>query len=204
MSDVHLGGQLREMEFVNSRPEYGCLCGSAIGFYVVATCFTIFSKDFRLLGIILLVAFTSVLVTLLVTVVTWHRDRDTRQLRLALRRTNLTQDQINQLKAFKYSAVEVSFQQGVSSQTFDSTQSVCCICICDYELNDDLIELSCGHVYHKCCISNWLLKRARCPTCKAVVIVPDATAAPAVRESRSSVFDGEGNFVRFGDIALNV
>jgi hypothetical protein len=47
--------------------------------------------------------------------------------------------------------------------------SLCSICISDYDEGDDLRQLNCGHHYHVACIDEWLRKNAKCPLCKGSV-----------------------------------
>lgn len=48
----------------------------------------------------------------------------------------------------------------------------CVICLCHVALDERVRQLpSCGHCFHKCCIDQWLLRSASCPTCKAAVVV---------------------------------
>eukprot|EP00252_Welwitschia_mirabilis_P008883 TRINITY_DN21131_c0_g1_i1.p1 TRINITY_DN21131_c0_g1~~TRINITY_DN21131_c0_g1_i1.p1 ORF type:complete len:400 (-),score=60.20 TRINITY_DN21131_c0_g1_i1:685-1884(-) len=43
----------------------------------------------------------------------------------------------------------------------------CSICQDEYEANDELGKLYCGHSYHAECIKQWLLQKNLCPICKA-------------------------------------
>lgn len=42
----------------------------------------------------------------------------------------------------------------------------CCICFCEYSLNEELLQLPCSHIYHKPCILDWLKIKCTCPTCR--------------------------------------
>jgi hypothetical protein len=42
----------------------------------------------------------------------------------------------------------------------------CCICLMDYEQDQDIRTLPCKHHYHKECIDKWLTSRCLCPLCK--------------------------------------
>ncbi|KAJ3320216.1 E3 ubiquitin-protein ligase rnf13 [Boothiomyces sp. JEL0866] len=49
-----------------------------------------------------------------------------------------------------------------------STDETCAMCLEDYEDNDQLRELYCGHRYHSACIDVYLLNQKRiCPVCNA-------------------------------------
>lgn len=43
------------------------------------------------------------------------------------------------------------------------------ICLGDYEPEEKLIELPCGHVYHNTCGIRWLKQSKTCPKCRAAV-----------------------------------
>lgn len=42
----------------------------------------------------------------------------------------------------------------------------CSICQEEYEPGDEVGKLECGHSYHLCCITQWLLQKNACPVCK--------------------------------------
>lgn len=39
----------------------------------------------------------------------------------------------------------------------------CCICLSDFEAEEVITELKCGHCYHEACITTWLYQRDCCP-----------------------------------------
>jgi hypothetical protein len=41
----------------------------------------------------------------------------------------------------------------------------CSICLCEYEADDALVQLPCGHVYHRECIDSWTANHQKCPLC---------------------------------------
>ena len=41
----------------------------------------------------------------------------------------------------------------------------CSICLCEYEPNEKLCELPCGHLYHQECIDSWTSNHTKCPLC---------------------------------------
>tara|TARA_Y100000816_G_C26107484_1_gene589056 strand:- start:5182 stop:6045 length:864 start_codon:yes stop_codon:yes gene_type:complete len=45
----------------------------------------------------------------------------------------------------------------------------CSICLDEIEIKDGLKIRSCGHIFHKDCISEWVDKRNNCPLCRTVV-----------------------------------
>lgn len=43
----------------------------------------------------------------------------------------------------------------------------CNICLCNYNINENLVKLPCNHCFHKECIFNWLCKEnVNCPICR--------------------------------------
>ncbi|KAG1347065.1 pre-mRNA-splicing ATP-dependent RNA helicase prp28 [Cocos nucifera] len=49
------------------------------------------------------------------------------------------------------------------------TEWKCSICQEEYEANDEMGKLECGHSYHICCIKQWLSQKNACPVCKTAV-----------------------------------
>ncbi len=41
----------------------------------------------------------------------------------------------------------------------------CCICLCEYEPKDTVIQLPCNHIFHEPCIDSWTDRNIRCPLC---------------------------------------
>ena len=42
----------------------------------------------------------------------------------------------------------------------------CCICLEDFNNNEKIIALNCGHNFHKKCIKKWLVRKNSCPLCQ--------------------------------------
>lgn len=53
---------------------------------------------------------------------------------------------------------------------FNDIDNFCTICREDYVLNEPLSQLTCRHMFHPQCVSQWLLKEKNCPNCKEEVI----------------------------------
>jgi hypothetical protein len=63
----------------------------------------------------------------------------------------------------------------------------CSICLSRVGGRDDIVKLSCGHIYHQDCIYTWLDRDYRCPLCRIsvrppVVTVHDLVDAPVSDE----------------------
>lgn len=48
----------------------------------------------------------------------------------------------------------------------DGCNKECSICFQEFNVGDTVSRLPCGHLYHGCCISEWLNKKCTCPICR--------------------------------------
>lgn len=57
----------------------------------------------------------------------------------------------------------------------------CSVCLEDFKLGNRANKLRCGHVFHRTCVTPWLLMKNTCPVCRACVdgSAPVAVAAAA-------------------------
>lgn len=80
--------------------------------------------------------------------------------------TGLGEDQIGRcLRKTKLSVLDE-----VSSELHnprDEVEGKCSICQEEYEAEDEMGRLECGHAYHLHCIKQWLAQKNACPVCKA-------------------------------------
>ncbi|CAL5349815.1 unnamed protein product [Camellia sinensis] len=45
----------------------------------------------------------------------------------------------------------------------------CCVCLCGYEDNEEVSELSCKHFFHKGCLQKWFdNQHSTCPLCRSI------------------------------------
>ncbi|KAK4374025.1 hypothetical protein RND71_004702 [Anisodus tanguticus] len=51
----------------------------------------------------------------------------------------------------------------------EEEQEVCAICLLEYQDEDTIGKLQCGHEFHAECIKKWLLRKKACPFCRAQV-----------------------------------
>jgi hypothetical protein len=56
-----------------------------------------------------------------------------------------------------------------SKQEHPGDQDQCMVCLCDFEVGEELNSLPCGHLFHPGCIQEWLSRCTECPLCKADV-----------------------------------
>lgn len=55
------------------------------------------------------------------------------------------------------------------SQKQEIEECMCTICILPLEDGDRVADLSCGHLYHVDCLSEWIVKKNSCPLCQGPV-----------------------------------
>jgi len=65
----------------------------------------------------------------------------------------------------------------------------CCICLNDYEIDEEIQVLRCGHIFHCGCIKDWVTQAQNCPICKESVMPADSVSK-ASREN-CLVIEGE-------------
>eukprot|EP00180_Rhodochaete_pulchella_P001661 Plantae.Rhodophyta-Rhodochaete_pulchella.ctg25044.p1 GENE.Plantae.Rhodophyta-Rhodochaete_pulchella.ctg25044~~Plantae.Rhodophyta-Rhodochaete_pulchella.ctg25044.p1 ORF type:complete len:186 (+),score=15.04 Plantae.Rhodophyta-Rhodochaete_pulchella.ctg25044:47-559(+) len=63
-----------------------------------------------------------------------------------------------------------------TTDDFVSQQATCSICLCDYEAEESVNELPCGHRYHPPCIQQWLKTSSLCPLCKVDVVTGEPSS----------------------------
>lgn len=81
--------------------------------------------------------------------------------------------------------------EGVQGAYSDSS---CSVCLDDYEEGDQLLQLTCGHVFHGPCIDLWLKSHRECPCCRwAIKRVLSAIATTVVPLRRCASFLGFGS-----------
>ena len=49
----------------------------------------------------------------------------------------------------------------------------CCICLENFKVNDETINLPCIHIFHSNCIKKWMKRQDICPICKNKIIPED-------------------------------
>ena len=51
-----------------------------------------------------------------------------------------------------------------------SENTDCSVCLEKMNHGDNIIQLICGHIYHKDCVDGWLLNHNTCPNCRKSII----------------------------------
>jgi hypothetical protein len=78
--------------------------------------------------------------------------------------TGLREDEIvRNLRKVKHPAFDSSFRYSTEME------KKCSICQEEFEANEEMGRLDCGHSYHVYCIKQWLSQKNVCPVCKTAV-----------------------------------
>lgn len=67
----------------------------------------------------------------------------------------LNKADIEQLPSYRY-----------SSEGSDTEQTVCVVCMCDFECRQMVRVLPCAHEFHSKCVDKWLKSNRTCPICR--------------------------------------
>ena len=54
----------------------------------------------------------------------------------------------------------------ITERNFEREKGDCCICMCDYEVGNEVITMPCGHKFHESCLTQWLKSNHTCPVCR--------------------------------------
>merc|ERR1712048_745100 len=118
---------------------------------------------------------------------------------LVVLRKPVTQDQASY---FSEAAEEIPQDQLVRRDVIDAlpklhvgdTSAVeCCICLGEFDTNDEIMQLRCGHAFHFACAKQWLLQciimsRAKCPLCMQTFMDADDLDGAMKRPLKMSLF----------------
>lgn len=63
----------------------------------------------------------------------------------------------------------------------------CSVCLCEFEKDEDIIELPCKHVFHAGCVTSWLERHNSCPNCRSAIPVPEDNENNTTRTSGENV-----------------
>ena len=89
-----------------------------------------------------------------------------RRMEIRERNTNQTKEkeQINKLPTLTW---EPSLAVGKAE---NHTEVKCQVCLCDYEMGDELRRLPCDHCFHVECIDPWLQTKDTCALCRKSIV----------------------------------
>jgi Ring finger domain len=72
--------------------------------------------------------------------------------------------EVNKLPTFLFSPTESNLATKI-----DDSDHKCLVCQFDYEKNEELRRLPCGHCFHKSCVDVWLQEKDVCPYCRQCI-----------------------------------
>lgn len=61
---------------------------------------------------------------------------------------------------------KVRFCEQINQKNAQQTQTECVVCKEDFEADDELMKMPCGHLFHPDCLLTWLKIHNSCPTCR--------------------------------------
>lgn len=80
----------------------------------------------------------------------------------------LAPEQTSKVEAADPAAIKalstVSFSEHLSE-----TNTSCAVCLSDFVDREKLRRLPCGHLFHKCCVDQWLRRNKKCPLCNGAI-----------------------------------
>ncbi|KAG9131108.1 hypothetical protein Leryth_024614 [Lithospermum erythrorhizon] len=71
------------------------------------------------------------------------------------------------------SIIMKNLETRVFQEHSNNDENTCAVCLCDYEKDEEIGDLHCGHHFHVGCIMKWLFSKNSCPMCRAIIVVVD-------------------------------
>jgi len=82
--------------------------------------------------------------------------------------TLISDDEEEDIEDDSYQTITIpSFKFGPKTEL---SETLCAICLCDYQLDDTLSTLSCIHHFHQQCIMEWFKVKLTCPLCNTSLL----------------------------------
>lgn len=66
--------------------------------------------------------------------------------------------------------IKINYNAYFNNKENEEENNFCCICLQQYKIEENVIEMSCNHLYHSECIEEWLNNNPTCPICRTDVI----------------------------------
>lgn len=83
----------------------------------------------------------------------------------------------------------------------------CTICLEEYHFGDRCTELRCGHVYHRTCLVDWMVRRNKCPLCSDSVPILPLPSSPVLAPDTTGHVDSNNvnqQELQEVDIGINI
>ncbi|CAI0463669.1 unnamed protein product [Linum tenue] len=102
-----------------------------------------------------------------------HEDNGIGRIRIGSSRRRGRRISITQFRALSGGGGEASsnsFDNGGGGRSaWLATTVECCVCLCGFEADEEVSELSCKHFFHKGCLQKWFdNQHTTCPLCRSV------------------------------------
>ena len=78
-------------------------------------------------------------------------------------------DQTDTMERSESAEINMTTQRYSTIKIKDKRKQVCCICMDNFSCNQEVYWLSCKHIFHKDCLSEWIRYKPECPTCRSSV-----------------------------------
>jgi hypothetical protein len=75
--------------------------------------------------------------------------------------------------------IAIDSSNEIDIENLDVPDNTCSICLCELEEGDWVGDIPCGHLFHKDCLKEWLVKNNHCPICRMTEIATHPVVAAA-------------------------
>ena len=58
----------------------------------------------------------------------------------------------------------------MDNESVESVVGECSVCLDSLNNSEELIQLVCGHIYHKECVHEWISRKNTCPNCRKSIL----------------------------------
>ena len=66
--------------------------------------------------------------------------------------------------------IKINYNEYFNIKKIKKENQFCCICLQEYKIEENIVEMSCNHLFHYKCIQEWLNNNPTCPICREDVI----------------------------------
>lgn len=87
--------------------------------------------------------------------------------------TMIAAKEIEKLPTFKFDPSAILTKDDTKQDDADDSEVKCLVCQCEYEKDEALRRLPCGHCFHADCVAQWLEEKDVCPYCRQCIVAHD-------------------------------
>jgi hypothetical protein len=66
--------------------------------------------------------------------------------------------------------IKINYNAYYNNKENEEENNFCCICLQQYKIEENIVEMYCNHLFHAECIEEWLNYNPTCPICRTDVI----------------------------------